>query len=293
MMITRRFASCGAAAVLAVGLGATGVRAEGTGPCLSAAQHGFIDCKKACVEDFQLAKDTCANRDHACVETCRSARQICRQPTVDVLNAALAVCASDLATAVGNCRNLFADGTPERDSCIDNAQVGAFQCRDRAYTAAAPGLRSCRKQFRSCVNMNCPPLSVPDPAAVTACKSDARGLLAVCVATCVENRQLAKDTCLNRDHVCVENCRAQRDTCRQPSVDSRAAAIAVCQQNRDQAIAGCPPPGDPGRAACIDQVQVLAFQCRDAAREAVQAALDGCRQAFQTCAQACPPPAGS
>ena len=267
------------------------VHAEGVAPCLTAVAQQYQDCKADCRESFQLAKDTCVNRDHQCVESCRADRSTCLQPTLDTLNGDLATCASDLETAKGNCRSLYADGTPERDTCIDDAQVQAFQCRDAAREKARPGIVACRHGFKVCVRTNCPPTSAPDPSGVKACKQDARDLRDICVADCVEGRQNGKDLCLNRDHDCVEGCRATRDQCRAPFVAQRDGAIADCNATRDQAINdNCPPPGDEGRDGCVDQAQTVAFQCRDAARETVQSDLNGCRQDFIACAQACPPP---
>src|SRR5262245_45061960 len=139
------------------------VRAEGVEPCLASVRQDYKDCKAGCRENYQLAKDTCMNRDHACVENCRADRQVCRQPIVDALNADLAVCNADLEEAKGICRQLYADGTVERDTCIDNAQVVAFLCRKSKRMAARLPLKACRSQFKECVVTNCPPLSIPDP----------------------------------------------------------------------------------------------------------------------------------
>jgi hypothetical protein len=279
-----------ALAALVLSLGARGASAEGIGPCVADAARDYRECKGVCREDFQLTKDTCANRDHACVESCRADRQTCLQPVLATLNGTLATIQASLDAARANCRTLYADGTPERDTCIDNAQVDAFQQRDAAREVAAPGIKACRRAFKTCVRTNCPPLTVPDPPVVHACKADARDVFEGCVADCLEGKQLAKDTCLNRDHACVETCRSTRTGCRQPFVDTLNGLLAQCAAARATAIDQCPPPGSPNRDSCVDQVQVIAFQCRDSARETVSGDLAACRQAFQTCAQACPPP---
>ena len=93
--------------VLAVGP----VRAEGVGPCISAANQGYHDCKGGCRESFQLTKDTCANRDHVCVESCRTDRQGCRQPILNTFNTALAASDILLEQDVANCRVLYGNGT--------------------------------------------------------------------------------------------------------------------------------------------------------------------------------------
>lgn len=282
------------AAVVAFGmtLTPTGARAEGVMPCISDANQAAKDCKADCTEAYQLAKDTCVNRDHLCVEGCRADRDTCRTDPVADLNAALGACNATLAGAKATCRGLYADGTPERDACIDQAQVVAFTCRRAARQVAKPLLKACRSAFKVCVRTNCPPSSSPDPAFVFVCKQEAREVRMDCVAACVEAKQLAKDTCLNRDHACVEICRSTRDGCRAPFLATLAADLAVCKMDRQTAIQNCLnlyPAGSPERATCIDQAQVAAFQCRDTAREGVAADLAACRAAFHICAQACPP----
>jgi len=113
-------------------------------------------CKTACREDFQVAKDACKKRDHACAEACRADREDCRQPVLDARDAARAQCNADRDAAIDTCRSLYAPDTPERDACIDQAQVDAFRCRDDAREAARPGLQACRAAFRTCVQA-CPP----------------------------------------------------------------------------------------------------------------------------------------
>jgi hypothetical protein len=279
-----------AAVVASIGAAVTPAHAEGVDPCIDAAKADFKACKADCRETYQLAKDTCANRDHACVESCRADRDACRTPIVSQLAADLAGCQADLESARATCRSLYADGTPERDTCIDNAQVAAFQCRDAKREVARPGLKACRAAFKSCVRTNCPPLTVPDPAGIRACKAEARDVFVECAADCVEAKQLARDTCLDRDHACVEECRADRAECLTAPLATRASDFAACKATRDGAVANCPPPGDPARDACIDAAQVVAFQCRDDARERVHDDIALCRDGFRTCAQVCPPP---
>lgn len=262
--------------------------------CLDDAKTAYGECKGDCREDYQLAKDTCSSRDHVCVESCRDTRQVCLQPTLDALDAAIAVCQSALSRARSDCRAQYADGSTDLDGCIDQAQVVAFVCRKAARQGAKPGIKTCRAGFKSCVNTNCPASGPTDPAAVRACKADAMDIADACVADCVENRQLDKDTCLDRDHVCVEGCRSDRQTCRTPLVTQRNADIDVCNGDRDAAFDNCRTlyaAGSTERQTCITQAQVGAFQCRDAARENVRSGLHDCRQGFLSCADACPPPA--
>jgi hypothetical protein len=113
-------------------------------------------CVAGCREDFQLDKDTCLNRDHDCVEACRAARSDCRAPILEAHEAALVVCADERQSAIEVCRSLYAADTPERDACVDQAQLATFACRDAAREEAKPGLRVCREDFIACA-VACPP----------------------------------------------------------------------------------------------------------------------------------------
>jgi hypothetical protein len=123
-------------------------------------------CVAGCREDFQLDKDTCLDRDHACVEECRTARTACRAPLLALFEAAVQLCADARQSAFDVCRSLYAAGSPERDACVDQAQVDAFACRDAAREAARPGLRACRQDFVTCAEACPPPGASPSGAFV-------------------------------------------------------------------------------------------------------------------------------
>jgi hypothetical protein len=249
---------------------------------VSDAKQQFVECKTDCKEGLQVAKDDCFARDHACMEVCRAGRDECR--LASGLDAALLVCRDALRAAKDDCRSLHAEGSPELDACIDDAQVVAFLCRRGARSAARPALGLCRADFRTCAKA-CPPPAEPsdviDPAQ---CKLDAKAAAKDCKLACREERQVQRDLCLDRDHVCVEGCRSDRDGCRQPIEDQRDADIAACNATRDADLAAC--AGDP---QCIEDARVAAFQCRDTAREGARPGIQGCRDAFHACAEACPP----
>jgi hypothetical protein len=255
--------------------------AAATDPCIGDARAELGECKTVCKEDYQLAKDNCLNRDHACVEICRALREECRLATG--IDDALTVCRDALRTAKGTCRSLHAEGSPELDQCIDQAQVIGFQCRRAARTTARPALNLCRDAFRTCAKA-CPPPDDPseviDPAQ---CKVDAKLAYRTCKEGCREALQFQKDVCLNRDHLCVEGCRSERDGCRQPIEDQLDTDVAACNAARDDTIATC------GDDACIVNARVAAFQCRDQARETAKPNLEACRDAFRVCAEGCPP----
>ena len=203
--------SLGTVLTLALALGAP---AAWGNPCIQDARGEFRDCKAGCVEDFQVAKDACLNRDHQCVEVCRAKREDCREATG--IDQAFAACDATLASAKQDCRDRFPAGSADRDRCIDQAQVVAFQCRDDAREQFGPALKRCRRQFRVCARA-CGPPEQPDPAAVAQCKDTAKQSFRTCNANCLEDFQVAVDACLNRDHACVERCRADRDGCRNRS----------------------------------------------------------------------------
>jgi hypothetical protein len=123
--------------------------------CKLAAKDAYLDCKAGCREEFQTQKDLCLGRDHACVENCRAGRDACRQPVEDQLDAAIASCNATKASEVAACKNNFPEG-PDRDACILDALVKAFQCRDQAREDAKPGFESCRAGFVACAQA-CPP----------------------------------------------------------------------------------------------------------------------------------------
>ena len=116
------------------------------------------ECEDACTEAKQLAKDTCLQLDHACVEVCRGSRDGCRAPSEATRAADIAVCKTDRQAAFDNCRLLFGAGTPDRQTCIAQAQIAAFSCRDTARENVAAALQTCGADFHDCVGL-CPPPS--------------------------------------------------------------------------------------------------------------------------------------
>ena len=124
--------------------------------CKIDARNAYLACKADCREQFQTQKDLCLNRDHACVEGCRAQRDACRQPIEDQLDADIASCNATRDSGIQDCKNLYPEGDPNRDICITNVQVDAFECRDQARENAAPGFAQCRTNFQSCATA-CPP----------------------------------------------------------------------------------------------------------------------------------------
>ena len=125
--------------------------------CLIDAKNAYLACRADCREAFQEQKDLCLNRDHACVEDCRVKRDVCRDPKEDALDAAIASCNATKTAAVTQCENDHPPGQ-EREDCITDALVAAFQCRDQARENARPGFEQCRAAFVTCAEA-CPPAS--------------------------------------------------------------------------------------------------------------------------------------
>jgi hypothetical protein len=268
----------------------------GVRPCIREAKGDARECAAVCKEDFQTAKDACLNRDHACVEVCRANRAQCRLDTG--FDAAIESCKDGLEERRALCRSQHAAGTPERDACIDAAQVDAFECRDGVRELAKPLLKQCRKDFRNCAKA-CPavaPATLGEDAKT--CVRNAKAEAKACAAACKEAFQVAKDDCRNRDHECVEQCRADRHACKQPVRATLDAALDQCAAERQSGVDDCttqyPPPRDEAAAIafdqCVDGVQVEAFVCRDDAHEAARPGFASCHQAFRSCVQTnCPP----
>jgi hypothetical protein len=125
--------------------------------CKLDAKNAYLTCKADAREALQTQKDLCRTRDHVCVEGCRADRDTCREPIENQLDADIAACNAARASAVTNCQTLYPEG-PDRDLCVSNAQVDAFQCRDAARETAKPGIQACRDAFKACAEA-CPPAS--------------------------------------------------------------------------------------------------------------------------------------
>ena len=288
--------------------------------CRDDAKQTFKGCKEDAKETFQSAKDACLNRDHDCVEACRADRYDCRQATG--FDAAIDACNDQLADAKQACRDAHPgpNDFEARDGCIDQAQVVAFECRDTARENAKGPLKACRAAFVTCAKA-CPPSESGPPPDPAQCKIDAKTQYKADKTECVEDYQVQKDACRNKDHLCVEGCRDDRADCRAPVQAQLDSDIAACNQRKcvggsnDGAncsvLSECPggtkcqrpsitncdnlygPNGaNPDPTAydnCVDQAQVVAFECRDQAREDAHPGFEACRQAFKSCVLGCPP----
>ena len=277
-------------AACVAGLSAHVLADNTVGLCIKAASSNYKECKGDCKEDFQVAKDACINKDHDCVEACRELRSECVDDTG--FAGGIKACNQTMDGQIANCKQIYPPDSTDRDTCIDDAQVAGFVCRQGVRKSTKDALNACRKGdpsqgiqgFRPCVAA-CPAGSGPvdDPKQ---CRHDASQDDHSCNANCREDFQFGKDTCRNKDHDCVESCRADRESCQAPVQATLDQAVAQCRANKNAAVAAC--NGDP---TCIEQALVVAFQCRDSARETAKPGFAACRAGFKSCAQACPPAA--
>ncbi len=270
-------------AFVAIGFGSA--RAD-VDSCLQAARAEVLECRELAREAFRTAKDACLERDHDCVDVCRADREDCAETSQ--IAADLAVCNADREVAVDACRNTTPEDSPERDTCIDAAQVDAFTCRDGAREANKGELKACRADFRSCARACGPPL-VRGEARV--CRQEAILEFTAAKDACKQDRRLAVDACRKLDHTCVEQCRADRDGCRAPIEAALETAVDTCRAARDEAVDVCratTADDTPERDACVDAAQLANFQCRDAAREAARPERQACRDSFLSCVEVCP-----
>ena len=140
-----------------------GVAASAASPpdpqCILNAQNARKACKTECQDNYVTDIALCRNIDPACLATCRQQRDGCLAPLLASLDACTGQCDDQLQAAKDMCPP---PGDPNRDACVDAAQVVAFLCRDncreqwRADTNIQTGLHFCRKQFKQCIQA-CPP----------------------------------------------------------------------------------------------------------------------------------------
>src|SRR5437762_13434546 len=109
---------------LSVALGTT---AAWGSPCIQDAKGEYRNCKASCVEDFQVAKDACLNRDHPCVEGCRAERGLCREGTGS--DQPFAASDATLDAAKQDCRDKLPAGWEGLHRSRDRAQGVACGCR--------------------------------------------------------------------------------------------------------------------------------------------------------------------
>ncbi len=128
----------------------------GAGTCRADTKAALEEDLASCKLPFQVTASACFNRDVSCVQDCADARAACSAPTQATLVTALAACTAAQAAAVAACVAANPGGGSALEQCITTAQADAFDCREAALKAAAPGFAACAAPYVSCVRA-CPP----------------------------------------------------------------------------------------------------------------------------------------
>ena len=123
--------------------------------CIREAAKDYQECRKGCQTDFKDAKDICRDVDHSCAVGCATGLEQCEEIPLTTLQSCKNNCNSTLDADKQNCRSQNPKGTEALDSCIDQAQVDAFLCRDECREGVSGALQQCRVVFRTCIGA-CP-----------------------------------------------------------------------------------------------------------------------------------------
>lgn len=262
---------------------------ECSAPCIQAARGEYRECLTIAGTTRAAQKNTCLDRDLACVQACESRREDCDEATG--LAPGFVACTDQLQAEVQRCRNDFAARATKREQCIDQARVSGFQCRNAVRRSAGPARKACTAEFEVCAD-GCG--AADPPRDVRLCKSEVRRTYRAARADCNRAADLDASACANKDDTCVQTCRDARDTCAAPTQAALLAALAACKQTKDAAIGACQaasPDGGPVLDQCIDAADTDMFVCRTLARQDV--AIPGfaaCAQQYAGCVRACPAP---
>jgi len=255
-------------------------------PCLQAGRTSRKTCVSSAFGAFQGDVEGCLEREHVCVDACRTEQQDCRSATG--LGDALGTCIEQLVLDRAQCRATHPLDSRKRARCIDQAQIAAFRCRRDATRAVRGALRACRRDFRRCAFACAPGTPL---AGVLACRQQAKAVRQTAVAQCQDDFVLSASACIDKAASCVDGCNQARGACVEPTEAAFAAAYAACTDTRNAAVAACQAdfPDDPtARSACVESAQAAAFSCRDAAAEAAEPGLTACASAWAQCIDACP-----
>lgn len=138
-------------AVTMLAVGSANAHDELKHQCIQDARVTRNSCVRVCQDDFLAAVDTCRGSDHDCAQTARDNRDACVSGVLQALKQCFDDMCGGFKTAIDQCRIDFAAGTPERDACIDQAQLENFQCRDscRESVQLFSSLKACRDEFKA------------------------------------------------------------------------------------------------------------------------------------------------
>ena len=253
-------------------------------PCLETARQENRACIAAAKERFLDGIDGCVERDHTCVNACRSRRQECREDTGP--RAELLGCDSQTQQAKDRCRSKFTTGSRKLERCIDRAQLASFECRRTVRRAFRRPLRECRREFDPCAQL-CGP-GMP-PLGSKLCRAEERQARRASVADCKTTFVATSRACAQRDGACIQACADTRQTCAAPTQATLDAALAACRTAEAAAVAACESTGGADLEQCITMAQADAFTCRDNAVEASGPGFAACTEQHLGCVAACPP----
>src|SRR5262249_47313531 len=117
-------------------------------PCFQAARADRRECTGSATGVFLDAVDGCLERDHVCVEACRSLGQDCRDSTGT--GAALLACSAELVQRRQRCRDRHPIGSERGENCIDRAELAHVRCRREARWNFREALADCGRAFDDC-----------------------------------------------------------------------------------------------------------------------------------------------
>src|SRR5262245_27361048 len=123
--------------------------------CQLEARRAKSTAVSQCNQTATADKSACNNKDAACAQTCRDARETCNDPARAAIASGIAACETERRAAAAACRATNAAGTPLLDQCLEAADTDAFVCRDAATRAQAPALAACEQEYVGCVRA-CP-----------------------------------------------------------------------------------------------------------------------------------------
>jgi hypothetical protein len=131
-----------------------------THQCVADARATQKTCSQVCRDDFLSAVDTCRGQNHDCAQAARDAREACVSDVLHTLGQCVDDTCGVFKTLIDQCRTDFAAGSPERDACVDGAQVQNFQCRDqcRETVKLFQSLKTCRDEFKTDIHACTPPV---------------------------------------------------------------------------------------------------------------------------------------
>src|SRR5215831_6405767 len=114
-------------------------------PCFQAAKADFRDCVSSAQGAFFTAVDGCLEREHMCVDACRSQRQDCLDGTG--AGAGLAECDAALDAEKARCQNRFPPASRRLAICIFKAETNGFRCRQGVRRSFLAETRGCQNGF--------------------------------------------------------------------------------------------------------------------------------------------------